>query len=77
LRGSITYAPDVDFARVVAFVHGRHGVCLGSPSPGETVCDDLIDPDGTPTQTDVRSYAGYDYMAKNRCRRGPAPPPWP
>jgi hypothetical protein len=55
---------------VVAFVHGRHGVCLGSPSPGETVCDDLIDPDGTPTQTDVRSYAGYDYMAKNLASHG-------
>ena len=70
LRGSITYAPDVDFARVIAFVHGRHGVCIGSPSPGETVCDDLTDADGTPTQTDVRSYAGYDYMAKNLASHG-------
>src|SRR6478735_8246411 len=25
LRGSITYAPQNDFSRVIAFVHGRHG----------------------------------------------------
>jgi hypothetical protein len=70
LRGSITYAPDVDFARVIAFVHGRHGVCLGTPSPGELVCDDLTDADGTPIQTDIRSYGGYDYMAKNLASHG-------
>ncbi|MDO8211266.1 hypothetical protein [Conexibacter sp. CPCC 206217] len=70
LRGSITYADDVDFARIVVFVHGRHGVCIGSPSPDRRVCDDVYDEDGTPTQTDIRSYAGYDYMAKNLASHG-------
>ncbi|MDO8211265.1 hypothetical protein [Conexibacter sp. CPCC 206217] len=70
LRGSITYADDVDFAKIVVFVHGRHGVCIGSPSPDRLICDDVADEDGTPTQTDIRSYAGYDYMAKNLASHG-------
>ena len=70
LRGSITYAPENDFSRVIAFVHGRHAVCLGTPSPGQQVCDDLVDDNGTPIQTDVRSYGGYDYMAKNLASHG-------
>jgi hypothetical protein len=70
LRGSITYAPENDFSRVVAFVHGRHAACIGTPSPGQQVCDDLVDENGTPIQTDVRSYGGYDYMAKNLASHG-------
>ena len=70
LRGSITYAPENDFSRVIAFVHGRHAACIGSPSPGQQVCDDLVDENGTPIQTDVRSYGGYDYMAKNLASHG-------
>lgn len=70
LRGSITYAPENDFSRVVAFVHGRHAACLGAPSTGQQVCDDLTDENGTPIQTDVRSYGGYDYMAKNLASHG-------
>ena len=70
LRGSITYAPENDFSRVIAFVHGRHAVCLGTPSPGQQVCDDLVDDNGTPIQTDVRSYGGYDYMASNLASHG-------
>ena len=55
---------------MIAFVHGRHAVCLGTPSPGQQVCDDLVDDNGTPIQTDVRSYGGYDYMAKNLASHG-------
>ena len=70
LRGSITYADDVDFADVVVFVHGRHASCLGSPTAPRQICDDVTDPDGTPTQSDVRSYGGYDYMARNLASHG-------
>ncbi|MDO8188275.1 hypothetical protein Q5424_13680 [Conexibacter sp. JD483] len=70
LRGSITYADDVDFADIVVFVHGRHGVCIGTPTAPRQICDDVTDPDGTPTQSDVRSYGGYDYMAKNLASHG-------
>jgi hypothetical protein len=70
LRGSITYPDDVDASQVIVFDHGRHAACIGSPSPGRLICDDVTDPDGTPTQTDVRSYAGYDYMAKNLASHG-------
>lgn len=70
LRGSITYADDVDFADVVVFVHGRHAACIGSPTAPRQICDDVTDPDGTPTQSDVRSYGGYDYMAKNLASHG-------
>jgi hypothetical protein len=41
-----------------------------TPSPGQQVCDDLVDDNGTPIQTDVRSYGGYDYMAKNLASHG-------
>ena len=64
MRGSITYSPDVDQSKIVVFVHGRHGVCIGTPSPDKYICGDA-DTNGTPTQTDIRSYEGYDYMAKN------------
>lgn len=70
LRGSITYADDVDFARIVVFVHGRHGVCIGTPTAPRQICDDTTAPDGTPLETDIRSYAGYDYMAKNLASHG-------
>jgi hypothetical protein len=70
LRGSITYADDVDFADIVVFVHGRHAACIGSPTAPRQICDDVTDPDGTPTQSDVRSYGGYDYMAKNLASHG-------
>jgi hypothetical protein len=70
LRGSVTYAPENDFSRVIVFVHGRHAVCLGAPSPGQLTCDDLVDENGTPIQSDVRSYGGYDYMAKNLASHG-------
>ncbi|MDW5592735.1 hypothetical protein VSS74_00200 [Conexibacter stalactiti] len=70
MRGSITYADDVDFAKIVVFVHGRHAACIGTPTPGRLICDDVTDPDGTPTQTDVRSYGGYDYMARNLASHG-------
>jgi hypothetical protein len=70
MRGSITYADDVDFARVIVYVHGRHAVCIGAVSPDRRVCDDLTTEDGTPIQTDIRSYGGYDYMAKNLASHG-------
>jgi len=40
MRGSITYPTDVDQSRVVVFVHGRHSVCIGAPSPDPCICDD-------------------------------------
>lgn len=71
LRGSITYPDDAVSAPIVLFDHGRHTACIGGPvDPAQRICDDTYDPDGTPIETDVRSYAGYDYMAKNLASHG-------
>ncbi|HST43404.1 MAG TPA: hypothetical protein VLK58_28015 [Conexibacter sp.] len=71
LRGSITYPEDTDAAKVIVFDHGRHAACIGGPvDPTQRICDDTTAPDGTPIETDVRSYAGYDYMAKNLASHG-------
>lgn len=71
LRGSITYPGDAVSAPIVLFDHGRHTACIGGPvDPGQRICDDTYDADGNPIETDVRSYAGYDYMAKNLASHG-------
>jgi hypothetical protein len=70
MRGSITYPQTSNPSRVIIFVHGRHSVCIGTPPSGTYTCPDATDPDGTPTSTDIRSYAGYDYMAENLASHG-------
>jgi hypothetical protein len=71
LRGSITYPEDAVSAPIVLFDHGRHTACIGGPvDPNQRICDDTYDADGNPIETDVRSYAGYDYMAKNLASHG-------
>jgi hypothetical protein len=55
-------------SKVIVFVHGRHGVCIGGTGTG--ACEDTEAPDGTPITTDVRSYGGYDYMAENLASHG-------
>lgn len=78
MKGSITYPTGNGSqpSKVVVFVHGRHGVCIGTtgttspagPSPG--TCVDSEAPDGTPVSTDIRNYGGYDYMADNLASHG-------
>jgi len=74
MKGSITYPTGNGSqpSKVIVFVHGRHGVCIGSGSPGPSpgTCLDSEAPDGTPTSTDIRNYAGYDYMADNLASHG-------
>lgn len=71
IRGSVTYPTDTtDPGRVIVLVHGRHTACLGTPPAGSYFCEDETTPDGTPTNTPVRSYGGYDYMARNLATHG-------
>jgi hypothetical protein len=70
MRGSVTYPTGPRSSRIIVFVHGRHGVCVGPTHPGQFICGDETDADGTPVQSDLRSYAGYDYMAENLASHG-------
>lgn len=70
LRGSIIYPADAESAPIVVFDHGRHTACIGGPTPPDRICDDTTLPDGTPVETDVRSYAGYDYLSRNLASHG-------
>ncbi|MEV4422902.1 hypothetical protein AB0L40_23420 [Patulibacter sp. NPDC049589] len=78
MKGSITYPTGngSQASKVIVFVHGRHGVCLGTsgttspPGPSPGTCLDSEAPDGTPVSTDIRSYGGYDYMAENLASHG-------
>ncbi|MGK2936539.1 MAG: hypothetical protein ACSLFR_01855 [Solirubrobacteraceae bacterium] len=71
MRGSVTYPVKANSSKIIQIIHGRHGVCYAStPAPGQYVCDDTTDPDGTPTRTDIKSYGGYDYMAENLASHG-------
>lgn len=71
MRGSVHYPVKANSSKIILFIHGRHGVCYASsPAPGQFVCDDQTDPDGTPTRTDIKSYGGYDYMAENLASHG-------
>lgn len=70
MRGSIHYPTGPGLSKIIVFIHGRHGVCIGSPPPGEYFCGDDYEPDGTPVRTDIRSYGGYDYMADNLASHG-------
>lgn len=70
MRGSIVYPTGTGGhpAKVVVFVHGRHSVCIGGTGTG--ACEDTAAPDGTPISTDIRSYAGYDYLSENLASHG-------
>lgn len=71
LRGSVHYPVKPSSSKIILILHGRHGVCYASsPAPGQFVCDDQTDPDGTPTRTDIKSYGGYDYLAENLASHG-------
>jgi hypothetical protein len=71
MRGAISYpTTTTEPGKVIVFVHGRHSVCIGSPPPGEYFCEDEEDPDGTPTSSTIRSYGGYDYLARNLASHG-------
>ncbi|MBJ7328273.1 MAG: hypothetical protein JHC95_00160 [Solirubrobacteraceae bacterium] len=70
MRGSIHYPTGPGLSKIIVFVHGRHGICVGSLPSGTLTCPDEDAPDGTPVTTDIRSYGGYDYMADNLASHG-------
>jgi hypothetical protein len=70
MRGSVIYPTVIDQSRIIVFVHGRHAVCIGTPAGGSYFCGDETSSDGTPTNTDIRSYGGYDYLSQNLASHG-------
>lgn len=78
LEGSIIYPDTPGPWKVILFQHGRHSTCISPPtSEGlppitdpDVTCRDTDNPDGTENRTNIRNYAGYDYLATNLASHG-------